>query len=196
MIVRPATPQDLAAIRRLEEQTDSAAHWSEHDYAVLFQPGALPRVVLLAAISESEELGEGFHGTGNESPALDYTQQEHINSGGQELVQHGAHIVGFVVVSCATDEWELENIVVSAEHRRQGVASRLLEGVVARARADEGSAVLLEVRASNVAARRLYEMLGFQQDGYRRAYYRNPREDAFLFRLPVTKVLQNRDKNS
>jgi ribosomal-protein-alanine N-acetyltransferase len=38
----------------------------------------------------------------------------------------------------------------------------------------------LEVRASNHAARALYEGLGFKVEGVRRDYYQEPREDALI----------------
>ena len=46
-------------------------------------------------------------------------------------------------------------------------------------------AIFLEVRASNTAARSLYESLGFCQTGLRRFYYSDPSEDAILYRLTV-----------
>jgi ribosomal-protein-alanine N-acetyltransferase len=48
--------------------------------------------------------------------------------------------------------------------------------------------VLLEVRESNVAARRLYRKLGFTEHGRRSNYYLQPAEDALL--LSVTKWLE------
>ncbi len=45
-------------------------------------------------------------------------------------------------------------------------------------------AVLLEVRASNAAALRLYESLGFQRVGLRRRYYADG-EDAVLMTLAL-----------
>jgi ribosomal-protein-alanine N-acetyltransferase len=41
-------------------------------------------------------------------------------------------------------------------------------------------AATLEVRRSNVAARSLYEGLGFHVEGTRRDYYQEPREDALI----------------
>ena len=41
-------------------------------------------------------------------------------------------------------------------------------------------AATLEVRSSNVAARGLYEGLGFAVEGVRRDYYQHPREDALI----------------
>ena len=48
------------------------------------------------------------------------------------------------------------------------------------ARALGAKRATLEVRASNVGARRLYERLGFTVSGSRRNYYTNPVEDALI----------------
>ena len=41
--------------------------------------------------------------------------------------------------------------------------------------------ILLEVRESNSAARKLYEKCGFVQSGRRQRYYKQPEEDAILY---------------
>ena len=46
-----------------------------------------------------------------------------------------------------------------------------------------GTALLLEVRVSNAAARALYERYGFRETGRRTAYYRDPEESAVLYTL-------------
>jgi ribosomal-protein-alanine N-acetyltransferase len=43
------------------------------------------------------------------------------------------------------------------------------------------SKIFLEVRESNLPARRLYEKHGFHETGRRRGYYQNPAEDAILY---------------
>jgi [ribosomal protein S18]-alanine N-acetyltransferase len=43
----------------------------------------------------------------------------------------------------------------------------------------------LEVRASNAAAIRLYRGAGFLETGNRRAYYRDPEEDAVLMSVTL-----------
>ena len=45
--------------------------------------------------------------------------------------------------------------------------------------------LLLEVRASNLPARTLYESIGFVCDGIRKRYYRDPAEDAVLMSLTL-----------
>ena len=90
--------------------------------------------------------------------------------------------VGFLVAAQVPPEWELENVVVAASERRQGLGKRLLEALLERAGEINSDAVFLEVRESNMAARALYQALGFQQIGRRRGYYTSPSEDALLYR--------------
>jgi ribosomal protein S18 acetylase RimI-like enzyme len=44
----------------------------------------------------------------------------------------------------------------------------------------------MEVRSSNVAARKLYEKLGFKSDGKRPGFYDNPKDDAEIYWLRNT----------
>ena len=48
MLIRPATRDDIAAIRALERSADTAAHWSARDYDTLFAPEAPKRLALVA----------------------------------------------------------------------------------------------------------------------------------------------------
>jgi len=98
----------------------------------------------------------------------------------------GASLVcGFIVARCGIDEWEIENVVVAKEQRRRGLG-RALVGQLLRAALHSGiTSVLLEVRPSNTAARRLYEKLGFSETGRRPDYYREPPEDALLLKISI-----------
>ena len=68
------------------------------------------------------------------------------------------------------------------EKRRNGVAQRLLEALILELKSREINSLALEVRASNLAAQKLYEKNGFQQVGCRKKYYVNPQEDALILR--------------
>lgn len=48
MLLRPATPADMPAIRALEQSAETAAHWSARDYDALFAPGAPERLAFVA----------------------------------------------------------------------------------------------------------------------------------------------------
>lgn len=90
-------------------------------------------------------------------------------------------LLGFLVARHLAPEWELENIVVALAARRTGVGKQLLEALLTAARETQSEGVFLEVRESNVAARGLYEKLGFVQTARRKSYYTNPLEDAILY---------------
>jgi ribosomal-protein-alanine N-acetyltransferase len=81
---------------------------------------------------------------------------------------HGA-LVGFIVASWLQQEPVAE-----------------VEGLfVEQARTTGASTIRLEVRASNAAARALYQRYGFSAAGIRRAYYSAPLEDALLLQAPL-----------
>jgi ribosomal-protein-alanine N-acetyltransferase len=91
---------------------------------------------------------------------------------------------GALVAFCACwivfDELHINSFAVQPEWRRQGLATRLLREVFREAREAGATAATLEVRASNLPARRLYEQLAFTVEGVRPDYYQAPREDALI----------------
>jgi ribosomal-protein-alanine N-acetyltransferase len=99
-------------------------------------------------------------------------------------------VVGFVIARCSTGEWEIENIVVAPTHRRRGVGIKIIRELLIQAQYTGATSVLLEVRESNLAARRLYEKLGFSQHGRRYSYYQGPEEDALLLSFSITNLRQ------
>jgi ribosomal-protein-alanine N-acetyltransferase len=96
------------------------------------------------------------------------------------LQDEGGLIVGFCACWFVFDELHLNSLAVAADRRRQGLATLLIRRVLEEARAAGVTAATLEVRASNLPARQLYEQLGFSVEGLRRDYYQSPREDALI----------------
>lgn len=94
-------------------------------------------------------------------------------------------IGGYCIVLHVLDEGEIANIAVQPTLWRRGVASRLLDEALADATARGLQSVFLEVRVSNEPAKRLYLSRGFVPIGRRRAYYRDPLEDAMVLRWQV-----------
>ena len=83
-------------------------------------------------------------------------------------------VLGYCVLRTLADEGEIQRIAVDPAFRRQGIARKLMESMAAVARMKGAREVALEVRESNVSARKLYESYGFRQEAVRRDYYRNP----------------------
>ncbi len=108
---------------------------------------------------------------------------ELLNSGGVLVAEEAGQISGFICARSIADEWEIENVVVAAQFLRHGIAHQLLRELIRRAQSEAASAVLLEVRESNLPARRLYEKRRFREVGRRRMYYKDPPEDAILYAL-------------
>jgi ribosomal-protein-alanine N-acetyltransferase len=92
----------------------------------------------------------------------------------------GDELAGYVVTSRYVDAWHVMNVAVDQDLRRRGVATALLERLFELTRGDERRGYTLEVRVSNEGAIRLYERLGFEARGLRRAYYTDNREDALI----------------
>jgi [ribosomal protein S18]-alanine N-acetyltransferase len=89
-------------------------------------------------------------------------------------------LVAYVIVSRYVDAWHVMNLVVAPEHRRKGIATRLLVALFDQTAEDDSRGFTLEVRVSNDAAIELYESMGFRAQGVRRAYYTDNREDALI----------------
>jgi len=98
---------------------------------------------------------------------------------------------GLLVAHHVAPEWELENIVVAADFRRNGIGKLLLDSLIAAARETNSQAVFLEVRESNAAARALYEECGFELNGRRKSYYSNPIEDAIHYRRALCQPISS-----
>lgn len=92
-------------------------------------------------------------------------------------------LVGFIVVWLIVDEAHIGSVAVDTSHRRLGIAECLIRAALQQARAGGAEKSFLEVRASNQAALRLYEKMGFQVDGIRAQYYQDNHEDAILMSL-------------
>jgi ribosomal-protein-alanine N-acetyltransferase len=96
-------------------------------------------------------------------------------------------VLAYALMSMAVGEAHILNICVAPEHRRGGLARFLLQHLEMTARAGGVTLMLLEVRMSNHAARRLYGQLGYKRLGERRGYYPavGGREDALVLGLEL-----------
>jgi len=87
--------------------------------------------------------------------------------------------VGTEIVGYAGDG-HVTNVGVDPEHRRQGIATRLMLELARRALDEGAEALTLEVRVSNTGAQELYRRFGFVPAGVRKGYYSDANEDALI----------------
>lgn len=86
---------------------------------------------------------------------------------------------GYVSVTRALDEGQVDLVAVHPNFRRMGVAKELFNALFECAEELDINFFTLEVRVSNTPAISLYEKLGFKRDGVRKKYY-DGIEDAVL----------------
>ena len=98
------------------------------------------------------------------------------------LLESEGETCGFIVDSLVAGEGSILSIVVHPSWQGQGGARGLMQWVLDLLGKKGAHRCLLEVRASNTVARRLYDSFGFQRDGIRPNYYPSARgrEDALL----------------
>jgi ribosomal-protein-alanine N-acetyltransferase len=108
-----------------------------------------------------------------------------------EVVEDDAReLAAYMICSRYDRVWHVMNVSVDPDRRRRGIASALLDALIARIDDLEGQAyaqITLEVRRSNAGAIALYERYGFRSAGVRRRYYQDNGEDAvIMWRTPAT----------
>ncbi|HEY3189457.1 MAG TPA: ribosomal protein S18-alanine N-acetyltransferase [Solirubrobacteraceae bacterium] len=95
-------------------------------------------------------------------------------------------LAGYLICSRYDRVWHIMNVAVDPDHRRQGLATALINRLLERV-AEDDARFTLEVRRSNAGAIVLYERFGFKVAGMRRRYYQDNGEDAFvMWRTPAT----------
>jgi ribosomal-protein-alanine N-acetyltransferase len=96
------------------------------------------------------------------------------------VARAGDEVVGFGGIWLMVDEAHITTFAVDPAWRRQGIGERLLLALLDVALVRRAREATLEVRLSNVAARRLYEKYGFRPVGLRPNYYSDDGEDALI----------------
>ena len=154
-----ATAAQLDAILALERATEYAPHWPPSAYSSIVNgPDASNALRRCLIVAEAGESLAGF-AVGLIQPAPNPDRDARVA--------------------------ELESVVVADSARRAGIGRTLCGAVFDWCRAQGATQIVLEVRASSVAANALYARLGFTQTGRRPRYYREPEDDALAMRLQL-----------
>lgn len=123
---------------------------------------------------------QGFaDGLANENAVFYVAEVNHLAQREENDTQ-SRRIVGYCGLYFAADEGEITNVAVDPMWRKRGMADRILQSVLTDAREKNLSQIFLEVRASNTPAQKLYEKHGFEPQGIRKNFYREPKEDAIV----------------
>lgn len=98
-------------------------------------------------------------------------------------VGEDGRILGYCGIWGVGSEGQICNMAVEDGERNRGTGHALLEFSLEECRKRGMSDFTLEVRKGNMAARRLYEKMGFTCAGIRKNYYTMPEEDALIMWL-------------
>ena len=91
------------------------------------------------------------------------------------------NIVGFIGTWNVLDESHITNVAVHPDFRKQKIGSLLLENLINTCEKQHNTSSFdLEVRANNMPAQKLYSKFGFKNNGIRKGYYTDNKEDAIL----------------
>ncbi len=78
------------------------------------------------------------------------------------------------------DEAHITNIAVKKSYQKKGIGEKMLSYLEEKAFEKGATGITLEVRASNKAAKALYEKCGYNSWGVRPKYYTDNNEDAII----------------
>jgi [ribosomal protein S18]-alanine N-acetyltransferase len=92
-------------------------------------------------------------------------------------------VVGYAGVDRRGEVADVMTIAVALDAQGQGLGSLLMDWLLDAARRGGAEHLMLEVRADNVAAQRLYTKMGFEMLTVRRRYYQPGDVDAHIMRL-------------
>ena len=96
-------------------------------------------------------------------------------------------ITGYAEFGNFVDAVFVDRVAVFSSHRRKGIASTLLIAGEEWAKDLGIDALMLEVRSKNSEAIALYEKHGFEKIGKRARYYKEPPDDAHIYRKQLLK---------
>ncbi|MBW1872255.1 MAG: ribosomal protein S18-alanine N-acetyltransferase [Deltaproteobacteria bacterium] len=121
----------------------------------------------------------------------------HFRLVGSQGKQGGIEQVkGFVIFWMLPGDLHLLNLAVVPDHRRHGIGTMLIRSGLDDFAKNGGGLVSLEVRASNLAAKKMYLTQGFKVVGCRPGYYRKEKEDAIVMTKKIARARKIRIADS
>jgi ribosomal-protein-alanine N-acetyltransferase len=110
------------------------------------------------------------------------------------VAREGDRIVGYAGLWLSLDEAHITTFAVLPDYRRRKIGERMLVALFEKSAKLGAEWMTLEVRASNLAAQKLYEKYGFRPAGIRRRYYSDNNEDAIIMWTDRLKDRSVRDR--
>jgi [ribosomal protein S18]-alanine N-acetyltransferase len=107
------------------------------------------------------------------------------------VAEHSGTVVGYAGIDAGGEVADVMTIAVGTAAQGHGLGKVLMHWIIAQARRAGAEHLMLEVRADNVAAQRLYSTTGFAVLTVRRRYYQPGDVDALIMRLPLPDMVED-----
>ena len=104
----------------------------------------------------------------------------HNNVARYLVAEEEGHIVGYGGMWVLFDEAHITNIAIAPEKRGLHFGRYLMYGMMVKALECGAERMTLEVRETNVRAQNLYYSFDFEKEGFRKRYYEDTGEGAYL----------------
>lgn len=95
-------------------------------------------------------------------------------------------VVGYAGMWMVPGEAHITTVAVHPDYRDKHIGELLMRTLITHSISQGAQTMLLEVRPSNISARKLYKKLGFRQIGIRTNYYVEINEDALIMLKKLT----------
>lgn len=89
-------------------------------------------------------------------------------------------IIGYLLLYVTFDSSSIVQIAIKKDKRNQGFAGFLLQNVEKLLIKEEVSFITLEVRVSNIPARKLYKKLGYEEINIKKGYYEDGEDAIYM----------------
>jgi len=89
-------------------------------------------------------------------------------------------VMGYICADYVLHESRILKLAVHEDFRRQGIATILMNEIMAELKKKGCVFMYIKVRASNASAQKFYELFGFKVETVRKKYYDDPSEEALL----------------
>ena len=96
------------------------------------------------------------------------------------VIENQDEIIGYAGMWLVLDEGEITNVSIKKSCWGQRAGTHLMEEFLKEAEKRGGTSFFLEVRESNLRARKLYRSFGFEEIDVRKKFYEEPVEDGIV----------------
>lgn len=140
-----------------------------------------PEEVLLSS-EQIHQLAEASYSNGSPWTAENFSTDLEAPFVGYGFAIKHQKAIGFIGYHHFLGEAEITNFGVDHAYKNQGIGSQFLGACLNHLSENGMEQLFLEVRSGNKAAIAVYQKLDFEKVAVRKAYYRNPVEDAQVMR--------------